>query len=61
MTIRATHEIHKRRFSRNLGVGVTLVAFIVLVFGLTIAKVQSGGTIQAYDHTYRPALLPQDD
>ena len=61
MTIRATHEIHKRRFSRNLGVGVTLVAFIVLVFGLTIAKVQSGGTIQAYDHTYRPALLPHDD
>jgi hypothetical protein len=28
---------------RNLGVGLTLVAFIVLVFGLTIAKVSGGG------------------
>lgn len=60
-TLRPTHELHKRRFSRNLGVSLSLVAFIALVFGLTIAKVQSGGTIQAYDHTFRPALLPQDD
>lgn len=59
--LRPTHELHKRRFSRNLGVGLTLVAFIALVFGLTIAKVQGGGTLQAYDHTFRPALLPQDD
>ncbi len=59
--LRPTHDLHKRRFSRNLGVGLTLLAFIALVFGLTIAKVQSGGTIEAYDHTFRPALLPQDD
>lgn len=41
MALRPTHELHKRRFSRNLGVGLTLVAFIVIVFGLTVAKVTS--------------------
>ena len=39
MAIRATHEIHDRRFSRNLGVGLTLAAFMVLIFGLTVVKV----------------------
>ena len=31
---------------------------IALVFGLTIAKISGGGTIQAFDHSYRPALDP---
>ena len=39
MSFRAPHEIHKRRFSRNLGLGLVLAAFVALVFGLTIAKV----------------------
>ncbi|MGR3616050.1 MAG: hypothetical protein ACU0BB_08420 [Paracoccaceae bacterium] len=43
MSIRPTHELHKRRFSRNLGVGLTLAAFIVIVFGLTVVKVTSAG------------------
>lgn len=46
MTIRATHEIHKRRFGRNLGVALLLVGFIVLTFSLTLAKV-TGGDISA--------------
>jgi len=58
MAITRDHELHKRRFGRNVGVGLTLVAFIFLVFGLTIAKVQRGGTIEAFDHSYRPALDP---
>ena len=36
------HEIHKRRFGRNLGVGLVLVAFIAIVFGLTVVKVTRG-------------------
>ena len=56
MPIARTHDLHRRRASRNVGVGLTLVAFIVLVFGLTVAKVQRGGTIEAYDHSFRPAL-----
>ena len=58
MAITRTHELHKRRFGRNLGVALVLGAFIALVFALTIAKVSGGGVIQAYDHTYRPALDP---
>ncbi|WP_166433966.1 hypothetical protein [Roseovarius spongiae] len=38
-SFRETHELHKRRFSRNLGLGLVLAAFVALVFGLTIAKV----------------------
>lgn len=58
MAITRDHELHRRRFGRNLGVSLVLAAFIALVFGLTIAKVSGGGTIQAFDHTYRPALDP---
>ena len=44
MSLRKSHELHQRRFGRNLGVGLTLAAFIVIIFGLTIVKV-SGGDI----------------
>jgi len=36
---RKSHEMHDRRFSRNLGLGIVLAAFVALVFGLTVAKV----------------------
>ena len=39
MSFRPDHELHRRRWSRNLGLGVVLAAFVVLVFGLTIVKV----------------------
>ncbi len=39
MSLSRQHEMHKRRFSRNLGLGLVLGAFVALVFGLTIAKV----------------------
>ena len=58
MALTRTHELHKRRFGRNLGVALVLAAFIALVFALTIAKVSGGGVIEAFDHTYRPALDP---
>ena len=58
MALIREHELHKRRFGRNVGVGLTLGLFILLVFGLTIAKVQGGGTVQAFDHTYRVGLDP---
>ena len=37
--IRAEHELHRRRLSRNVGLGVALLLFVALVFGLTLAKV----------------------
>ncbi|SPF75568.1 hypothetical protein ALP8811_00561 [Aliiroseovarius pelagivivens] len=39
MAIKAEHEMHKRRFSRNVGLGIVLVGFVALVYGLTVAKV----------------------
>ena len=45
MSFRVTHELHDRRRSRNLGVGIVLAAFIVIIFGLTIAKVSSGNFV----------------
>lgn len=49
MALGQNHEIHRRRFGRNLGVGVVLVLFVALVFGLTIAKVNSGGLGRAFN------------
>ncbi len=59
MTFRPDHELHKRRFSRNLGVGLTLAAFVVLVFALTVVKVQRGDPMQGFDHTFQSETLPQ--
>lgn len=42
MSLRKTHELHRRRFGRNLGLALTLAGFIVLIFGLTVVKVKRG-------------------
>lgn len=60
MEIKATHELHKRRFSRNLGVGLALAGMVAIVFGLTVVKVKRGDTMQAYDHQPRVEMLPKD-
>lgn len=33
------HEMHRRRFSRNLGLGLVLAGFVVLIMALTVVKV----------------------
>ncbi|MGC3936347.1 cytochrome C oxidase assembly protein [Roseobacter sp. EG26] len=42
MTFRPEHELHARRKGRNIGVGLMLGAFVVLVLALTFTKVTSG-------------------
>ncbi|WP_372885342.1 hypothetical protein [Shimia sp.] len=42
MGFQVEHELHKRRLGRNVGVGLVLVGFIVIVFGLTVVKVTRG-------------------
>ncbi len=42
MALRPEHELHQRRKGRNVGVGLLLVSFIVLVFALTFVKVTRG-------------------
>mgnify|MGYP007092125121 CR=1 FL=1 len=44
MGLQVEHEIHHRRFGRNLGVAVLLAAFVVLVMALTVVKVTRGMT-----------------
>ncbi len=39
MSFTPEHELHKRRLGRNLGLGLSLLAFVVIVFGMTIVKV----------------------
>ncbi len=60
MALNTEHDIHRRRFSRNLGLGLVLLAFVALVFGLTIVKVQRGDRMEAYDHQPRVSVLPPD-
>lgn len=55
MAIRTEHEIHQRRFGRNLGLGLTLVAFVALVFGLTVVKVTNGEPMRGLTPAHAPA------
>lgn len=56
MAFGKTHELHQRRSGRNLGVAVSLIAFIAVVFGLTMAKISTTGPIEGFDHAPRAAL-----
>lgn len=60
MPITETHEIHKRRFGRNLGVGLTLGFFVAIVFLLTMSKIRNGGSVEAFDHSVRPSITESE-
>ena len=51
MSLRPTHELHRRRFGRNLGLGLVLAGFVALVFGLTVVKVTHEGEARAPQQT----------
>ncbi len=56
MAIQVEHELHGRRKSRNIGLGLVLVGFVAVVFGLTVVKVKSlgPGSLEGYDHVVQP-------
>ncbi len=60
MAIAKEHEIHRRRFGRNAGVGLALLAFVVLVYGVTVAKMQGGDKMEAADHSPRISMTPAE-
>ncbi|MGO4855513.1 hypothetical protein [Phaeovulum sp. W22_SRMD_FR3] len=60
MALTRESDIHKRRFGRNMGLGAVLLAFVVLVFGMTIVKVEHGAQMEAFDHQPRASELPRD-
>ena len=52
MALHVETEMHRRRFSRNLGLGLVLAAFVALVFALTVVKVTQGDRMHANDGNY---------
>lgn len=64
MAIRVEHQLHTRRKGRNIGVGLVLVGFVAIIFGLTVVKVQNLdgniGQMEAPDHVVRPAIIPEE-
>jgi hypothetical protein len=63
MVIRVEHELHTRRRGRNLGLLAVLVGMVVIVFGLTVVKVQSLHDIrefESFDHAPRPQIVPAE-
>ena len=58
MSLRAEHELHRRRAGRNIGLALVLLGLIAIVFGLTVVKVTSGNPMQAFDHVSRPEIIP---
>ena len=61
MALRPEHDLHRRRRSRNVGLGLVLAAFVALVFGLTVVKVRHGDLMEAYDHQPRVSVLPKEE
>ena len=57
MALRVEHELHHRRAGRNKGVALVLIAFIAVVFGLTVVKISTIGPVQGFDHVVRPELV----
>ena len=47
MNFEVEHELHKRRMGKNIGIGVILVTFVALMFGLTVVKVTDGDVSSA--------------
>jgi hypothetical protein len=61
MPIRAEHDMHRRRFSRNLGVGLALLAFVAIVFALSVVKIRTAGPVEGFDHQPRATALPVEE
>jgi hypothetical protein len=62
MQFQVEHEVHRRRFGRNLGVGLLLAFFVASVFALTYVKVTRGmplGTVNTMaPPDTRPVVTP---
>jgi len=54
------HELFARRRSRNIGVGLVLGAFVLLVFAVSVVKLTEGRSLEGYDHGVRSTLLPSE-
>jgi hypothetical protein len=53
-----THEIYGRRRSRNLGLGLTLAGFVLLMFMVTIVKLNAGHAVRGIQINQAGGLSP---
>ncbi|WP_424929633.1 hypothetical protein [Amaricoccus tamworthensis] len=56
-----SHEIFGRRKSRNVGLGLVLGAFVLIVFAVTVVKLTQGVSMEGFDHQTRNSLLPAEE
>jgi hypothetical protein len=56
-----SHELYARRRSRNLGLGLSLAAFVLLVFAVTIVKLAEGQDMRSIDQRMRSQLMTAED
>ena len=50
-------HVHKSKTASNIGLGLILIAFVILIFSVTIVKLSKGNTIQGFDHVLRPEMI----
>ena len=55
------HEVYKAKNSSNIGLGLILVAFVVLVFSVTVVKLSTGQSLQGFDHVLRPEMVENNE
>ena len=60
MAIIRKHDIHERRRGRNLWIGMILGGFVLVVFLITIVKLQDGQSLEAFDHMLRTSLVEDE-
>ena len=55
------HEVYKAKNSSNIGLGLILVGFVVLVFSVTVVKLSTGQSLQGFDHVLRPERVENNE
>ncbi len=58
MALGREHELHRRRFGRNMGLLAALAGLVAIVFGMTVVKISNGGLMEGYDHAPQTSALP---
>ena len=55
------HEIYRKRGKKNIGLGIIMGLFVLLIFFVTIVKMTDGNSMQAFDHSLRPELTEREN
>ena len=50
-----------RRQRSNIIIGALLLGFVGLVFGITVVKMSNGAMLEAFDHSYRISITPEQN